>query len=65
MKPVLAIEVDGYAFHSKKEQMIRDQKKNSILRKCKIPLLRFATNGCYEEERLIKKLDEIVKQDFN
>ena len=64
-QPVLAIEVDGYVFHHKQEQIIRDQKKNNILKKCNIPLLRFATNDCCEEEKLIKKFDEIIKQDSN
>lgn len=61
--PVLAIEVDGYKFHNRKEQIIRDQKKNSILKKCNIPLLRFATNECKEEERLIDKLNEIISRE--
>lgn len=64
-QPVLAIEVDGYSFHNRKEQIIRDQKKDNILKKCAIPLLRFATNDCYEEEKLIKKLNEIIKQNSN
>lgn len=60
-KPVLAIEVDGFYFHNTKEQKIRDQKKDSILMKCNIPLLRFKTNGCREEEKIIEKLDFIIK----
>lgn len=64
-KPVLAIEVDGYGFHNRKEQIIRDQKKDNILKKCEIPLLRFSTNDCYEEEKLIEKLNKIIKQDSN
>ena len=55
-QPVLAIEVDGYYFHNKKEQIIRDRKKDSILEKCNIPVLRFKTNECKEQERIIKKL---------
>ena len=61
-KPILAIEVDGYYFHNKKEQKIRDQKKNNILKKCNIPLLRFKTNECREIEKLKKQLDEIINQ---
>ena len=64
-QPVLAIEVDGYGFHNRKEQIIRDQKKDNILKKCEIPLLRFVTNDCYEEEKLIEKLNEIIKQNSN
>ncbi|MBQ9181569.1 MAG: DUF2726 domain-containing protein [Bacilli bacterium] len=61
-KPVLAIEVDGYFFHNKKKQIIRDQIKNNILKKCDIPLLRFKTNGSREKEIIIKKLNEIIKK---
>ncbi len=61
-KPVLAIEVDGFYYHNKAEQKIRDQKKNNILKKCNIPLLRFKTNECREVYRLREKLDEIIKQ---
>lgn len=61
-KPILAIEVDGYYFHNKKEQKIRDQKKDSILKKCNIPLLRFKTNECNEYDKITTKLDEIIKQ---
>lgn len=61
--PVLAIEVDGYYFHNSKEQKNRERKKNNILKKCNIPLLRFKTNECNEVDRITKKLDEIIKQD--
>lgn len=59
--PILAIEVDGYHFHNQGEQIIRDKKKDQILKKCGIPLLRLRTNECDEEKRIIKKLDEIIK----
>ena len=58
--PILAIEVDGFYWHNRKEQKIRDQKKDNILRKCNIPLLRFNTNECKETEKIIRKLDEIL-----
>lgn len=61
--PVLAIEVDGYYFHNSKEQKNRDRKKDNILKKCNILLLRFKTNECNEVDRITKKLDEIIKQD--
>lgn len=61
-KPILAIEVDGYKYHNKKEQIIRDKKKESILQKCNIPLLRVKTNESKEKEKLIEKLDKIIKQ---
>ena len=58
-KPVLAIEVDGFYLHNRKEQIIRDRKKDNILKKCNIPVLRFKTNECNEYERIINKLNEI------
>ncbi len=52
-RPVLAIEVDGYAFHAANErQLERDARKDEILRKYNIPLERFATTGSGEKERL-------------
>ncbi len=59
-KPILAIEVDGYEFHKKRtKQAARDVLKNQILEIYHIPLLRFATNGSKEKEKLIEKLKEI------
>lgn len=58
---VLAIEVDGVAFHENNEkQLERDRVKDSILQKYKISILRFATNGSNEEERLVKTLKNIL-----
>ena len=60
-KPVLAIEVDGFHFHKKgTKQEERDEKKNHILELYGIPLLRFATNGSGEKEKLTAKLDTII-----
>ena len=59
--PVLAVEVDGYKFHNKEIQKIRDQKKNNILKKCGIPLVRLKTNGSNEEDKIRNILDEIIK----
>jgi len=59
-QPVLAIEVDGVAFHENNPlQLKRDKLKDDILKKYNIPIIRFATNGSNEEERLISKLQEI------
>jgi very-short-patch-repair endonuclease len=59
---VLAIEVDGFAFHEKGTiQSERDLMKNEVLEKYGIPLIRFATNGNGEKEKLIKKLNELQK----
>jgi len=59
---VLAIEVDGFAFHKKDTvQSGRDLIKNEVLEKYGIPLIRFATNGSDEKGELIKKLNELQK----
>lgn len=55
--PVLAIEVDGTAFHKEgSAQAARDERKNRALKKAGIPLVRFASNGSGEREILTKKL---------
>lgn len=60
-KPVLAIEVDGYAYHKEDtKQASRDLMKDHILELYEIPLLRFKTNGSGEKEKLIAVLDELV-----
>ena len=54
----LVIEVDGFAFHENKpEQHRRDELKNSILAKYDIPLLRLATNGSGEREKIMRALE--------
>lgn len=60
-KVILAIEVDGYAYHREDTvQASRDLLKNHILDMYELPLLRFKTNGSGEKEKIIKKLDEII-----
>ena len=52
-QPVLAIEVDGTGFHeARSKQEERDIKKNSILEKCAVPLLRLRTDGSGEKEKI-------------
>ena len=47
------IEVDGTAFHkAESKQAERDMKKNSILEKCAVPLLRLRTDGSGEKEKI-------------
>jgi superfamily I DNA and/or RNA helicase len=59
---VLAIEVDGFAFHEKGTiQSVRDLMKDKVLEKYGIPLIRFATNGSGEKGKLIEKLNELQK----
>ena len=60
-KPVLVIEVDGVSFHEQqKKQNVRDAKKDSILKKAGISLLRLKTNGSNEKNIIISCLDEII-----
>ena len=55
--PILAIEVDGMAFHQVgSEQAKRDELKNSILDKAGIPLLRLTTDGSNEKNKIINAL---------
>ncbi len=62
-QPVLAVEVDGYAFHKAgTAQAGRDEMKNHILELYHIPLLRFATNGSGEKEKLIQKLNALLQK---
>lgn len=59
--PVLVVEVDGYAYHANNEkQLKRDSMKDSILNKYNIPILRLKTNESGEEDRLRRKLKEIL-----
>lgn len=60
-KPVLVVEVDGYKFHVQNEkQLERDRKKDGILSKYEIPIIRFATNGSGEKEKLVEKLKAVL-----
>jgi len=60
---VLAVEVDGYAYHQNNEtQRERDALKDKILGQINLPVLRVATNESGEREKLIKMLEEIVEE---
>ena len=62
--PVLVIEVDGYAFHREgTRQAERDVLKNSVLKKCGLPILRLSTVGSDERSRIRKKLEDVVGVD--
>ena len=51
--PVLAIEVDGFHYHKEgTRQAERDQMKDAIFAKYAIPLLRLATNGSGELQKI-------------
>lgn len=59
--PLLAVEVDGAAFHAARSvQANRDEKKNRIFEQCGIPLLRLRTDGSGEEERIEQALRSAV-----
>ncbi|MBR2403398.1 MAG: DUF2726 domain-containing protein [Lachnospiraceae bacterium] len=56
-RPIVAIEVDGFHYHKEgTEQAERDKKKNHILELYGIPLMRFATNGSGEKEKIMEFL---------
>lgn len=60
-RAILAIEVDGYAFHQKETaQAKRDLLKNHIFELYYIPLLRFSTTGSGEREKIINMLNKIL-----
>lgn len=55
----LVIEVDGFAFHENNlKQLRRDLLKDAILAKYELPILRLASNGSRERERIQKALIE-------
>jgi hypothetical protein len=59
--PVLAIEVDGVAFHNNELQRERDSKKSHILEVIGLPLLRLSTDGHQEETRIIESLSAAMR----
>jgi hypothetical protein len=61
--PLLAIEVDGFAFHENNPtQLERDAIKNEIFRIHQMPLLRLPTTGSGEESRIRQALDAAEAQ---
>lgn len=55
----LVVEVDGFAFHENNpEQLRRDALKDAILAKYQVPILRLASNGSGERERIQRILSE-------
>ena len=57
-QPLLAIEVDGFAFHENKpDQRARDARKDAILVAHQMPLLRLLTTGSRERQRIRRALD--------
>lgn len=62
--PVLAIEVDGVAYHRKESiQHTRDMLKDKIFRKYNLPLLRLRTDGSGEQEKIetcLKQFSDLI-----
>jgi len=57
-QPLLAIEVDGFAFHENSpDQRARDALKNEILDAHQMPLLRLPTTGSQEHQKIRQALD--------
>ena len=61
-RPALAVEVDGYRYHSVEKQMERDNVKDSIFHNYDITLLRMNTTGSGEKEKLLAALSEIASE---
>jgi len=60
-KPILVVEVDGYAYHANNpKQLMRDKMKDGILEKYGIPVMRIKTNDSGEANKLRIKLAEIL-----
>lgn len=63
-RPVLVVEVDGYAYHEENpKQAARDRMKDAILKKYEIPIIRLKTNESREEERLRSRLGQVLGMD--
>lgn len=61
--PILGIEVDGVLHHRFDEvQVARDRRKNGILAKIGLPLLRLSTDGSSEKERVVGALEQAMQQ---
>ncbi|HUK69838.1 MAG TPA: DUF2726 domain-containing protein [Streptosporangiaceae bacterium] len=57
-QPLLAIEVDGFAFHENSpDQRARDALKDEILDAHQMPLLRLPTTGSREHQQIRQALD--------
>ena len=57
-QPLLAIEVDGFAFHENNpDQRARDARKDAILDSHQMPLLRLPTTGSREYQQIRRALD--------
>lgn len=60
-RPVLIVEVDGFAYHSAPKQKERDSVKDSIFSKYGVPLLRLNTTESSERARVVCALQNALK----
>ena len=58
--PLLAVEIDGYAFHHTHRQLNRDRLKDSICKKHNFPLLRLSTTQSAESKRIADVLQTLL-----
>lgn len=59
---MLVVEVDGFSFHENNpRQLERDRMKDRIFDAYGLPLLRLATTGSGEEQKIRMKLDDVLK----
>lgn len=62
LTPILAIEVDGTAFHFEgSDQSKRDRIKDSTLSKVGLPMLRLSTDGSGEKEKIEAFIEDVAK----
>lgn len=61
-RPILVIEVDGFAYHNTDKQRERDLIKDDILHKYNIPILRLSTTGSDERNKICSKLIELTSE---
>ncbi len=60
-KPILVVEVDGYKYHVQNaKQLERDKRKDKILEKYNVPIIRFSTTGSGEKKLLEDKLRKVL-----
>lgn len=63
---LMAVETDGYTYHNKHtKQHDRDLKKDRILIKYGLPIVRLVTNSCEEHTKIIKTLEKLLKNEAN
>ena len=60
-KPILEVKVDGYKYHVQNtKQLERDKRKDTILEKYNVPIIRFSTTGSGEKKLLEAKLRKVL-----